>query len=621
MAAVSAFAALCALVGTFALSDAWRRYRRRGTLVASDAAGSADAIERLRRSAEPAKAAAQPPAASGHEAVGEARTADSCAVVAVHADGSPGGDGGVAQTPDSGVTPPAEAPQEAAAHTLRIAPMVSTDPDQVLDALLEEARPAADCVCAHLWLQDPPTGNVRMVAARGEMRPSGAPVGFQELWVSPVVMRGEAVLTPLAVIRDSDDAKMVWRFAFPVPSGSAPGVACLDIRSFDAPATITLEPTVIAYQPALSAALALHVAKTESERAGRLLESARDLSRRLQADDVIERALDAAVTMSSAASASIMLPEGPDCSLRIVGARGLPDEVVRETRVAPGEGIAGWVFEQSKPLLVEDLDPSGPSRRRGVRSAVCVPLADEDGIMGVLSVGSRDYPAHFTESNMTALDVLGRQTAVALRNAMALSSATDLYFSTLTALAVALETKDPYALGGTRRVAELAIALGEHAGLADDDLQALHVAALLHDVGMTIAGSPLGATTRPLTTVERGMLKAHPVVAAQVLGDVPSLTRVVPLVYHHHEWYDGHGYVAGLAGEDIPVGSRLLAVADAFVAMTSDRPYRRAMSVSDALEELRAKSGTQFDPVAVEDLREVLDQHPELATVSEPSGR
>jgi HD-GYP domain-containing protein (c-di-GMP phosphodiesterase class II) len=112
------------------------------------------------------------------------------------------------------------------------------------------------------------------------------------------------------------------------------------------------------------------------------------------------------------------------------------------------------------------------------------------------------------------------------------------------------------------------------------------------------------------------MLKAHPVVAAQVLGDVPSLAKVVPLVYHHHEWYDGHGYVTGLAGEDIPTGSRLLAVADAFVAMTSDRPYRRAMTVETALSELYAKAGTQFDPAAVEGLRAVLEEHPDLATVA-----
>jgi HD-GYP domain-containing protein (c-di-GMP phosphodiesterase class II) len=109
------------------------------------------------------------------------------------------------------------------------------------------------------------------------------------------------------------------------------------------------------------------------------------------------------------------------------------------------------------------------------------------------------------------------------------------------------------------------------------------------------------------------------VVAAEVLADVPALRAVVPIVYHHHEWYDGHGYVGGLAGEAIPQGSRILAVADAFVAMTSERPYRRAMTVGDALEELSEKAGTQFDPDVVAALRRALDARPDLAAAPHPA--
>jgi polar amino acid transport system substrate-binding protein len=134
-----------------------------------------------------------------------------------------------------------------------------------------------------------------------------------------------------------------------------------------------------------------------------------------------------------------------------------------------------------------------------------------------------------------------------------------------------------------------------------------------------MAGGPIGGTARPLSTAERGMLKAHPVVAAEVLADVPALRAVVPIVYHHHEWYDGHGYVGGLAGEAIPQGSRILAVADAFVAMTSERPYRRAMTVGDALEELSEKAGTQFDPDVVAALRRALDARPDLAAAPHPA--
>jgi HD-GYP domain-containing protein (c-di-GMP phosphodiesterase class II) len=136
-------------------------------------------------------------------------------------------------------------------------------------------------------------------------------------------------------------------------------------------------------------------------------------------------------------------------------------------------------------------------------------------------------------------------------------------------------------------------------GLTDAEARALRVAAMLHDVGMAAAGELITVSDRPLSTVEWGMLKMHPVIARDVLEQAPALHEAIPIVYHHHEHYDGTGYVVGLSGEGIPLGSRILAVADAYVAMTSDRPYRIAMTHAEALAELRAQSGSQFDPQVV----------------------
>jgi HD-GYP domain-containing protein (c-di-GMP phosphodiesterase class II) len=234
-----------------------------------------------------------------------------------------------------------------------------------------------------------------------------------------------------------------------------------------------------------------------------------------------------------------------------------------------------------------------------VRSAVSVPIGDEDGILGVLNVGSHAYPARFTDAHMEALGVLGTQTAVALRNARAVDSARDLYFATLRALALAMETKDPYARGTTDRVVRYATALGREMGLDEQELLSLEVASLLHDIGMSATGETVVACDRPLSTFERGLLKLHPVLAAEILEEVPALKKVIPIVYHHHERYDGEGYVVGLSGESIPLGSRILAIADAFTAMTSKRPYRGAMTVEQALEELEGNAGSQFDPEVV----------------------
>jgi putative nucleotidyltransferase with HDIG domain len=194
-----------------------------------------------------------------------------------------------------------------------------------------------------------------------------------------------------------------------------------------------------------------------------------------------------------------------------------------------------------------------------------------------------------------------------------MTSARELYFATLRALALALETKDPYARGTTDRVVTLATALGKEMGLDEHDMQSLEVAALLHDIGMSASGEVIAASSRPLSTFERGLLKLHPVLAAEILEEVPALQNVIPIVYHHHEWYDGRGYVVGLAGESIPLGARILAVADAYTAMTMDRPYRSALNAREARDELVRGSGTQFDPEVVRAFLDLIEREPQLA--------
>jgi hypothetical protein len=496
---------------------------------------------------------------------------------------------------------------------------VTVEPHDVVHALLRASSAVASVVSAHLWLRDPATATYRLVAAAGSMRPSAQPLPLDDPSVRAVTATGGSSLEPVVKLShgSGSGSDTLWRFAFPVCGGSAEGIAAVDIESLERPPTLALESAVLGVHGALSTALALHIARSEALQAANLLEAAHELSRRLRPEEVADRALERGMALSGAVSGSVMLA-GVDGALTIQTSRGIPDDVIASTAVAPGEGIAGWVFSSGKPLLVEDLPGGDGTRRRGVRSAVSVPIADEDGILGVLNVGSRQFPARFTDEHLRALETLGRLTAVALRNASAMQSASELYFATLTALAVALETKDPYARGATGRVADTVMAIADQMRVDDVDRHALNIAALLHDIGMGMAGGPIGGTARPLSTVEQGMLKAHPVVAAEVLADVPALREVVPIVYHHHEWFDGHGYVGGLAGEAIPPGSRILAVADAFVAMTSERPYRRAMAVGDALEELTDKAGTQFDPEVVAALRRALDARPDLITASHP---
>jgi HD-GYP domain-containing protein (c-di-GMP phosphodiesterase class II) len=503
------------------------------------------------------------------------------------------------------------APAPARAEVSRVP--ASSDPEVVMSALLESAKRAGDPVSASLWLEDPPTATLRLVRSVGPMGPSSAPVRLDDATLGRAATDGVATLEPMANLKSGVGDTTLWRFAVPVSADDVRGVAAVDLRSLNQPDPGVLTAITAPVRGALAGALALYLARAEAETAQALLDAARELTRRLDPDEVVRRALDRAMKLSHAATGSVMLIDEKSGHMRIAAAKGLTAEVVDSTDVSEGEGIAGWVLSTRQPLLIEDLPGRPPVRRSGVRSAVSVPIADEDGTLGVLNVGSRSFSARFTDSHMAALETLGRQVAIALRNARAMTSARDLYFGTLRALALAMETKDPYAIGATGRVADIAAAIGRAMHLELRDQQALEVASLLHDIGMGMVGDHVGATDRPLSTIELGLLKAHPVLAADVLAQVPALEAVAPIVYHHHEWFDGHGYVGGLAGESIPLAARILAVADAFVAMTSRRAYRDEMTPAQAVRELKDKAGSQFDPDVVAVFDSLLREDPALA--------
>lgn len=176
---------------------------------------------------------------------------------------------------------------------------------------------------------------------------------------------------------------------------------------------------------------------------------------------------------------------------------------------------------------------------------------------------------------------------------------------TVRAFTSAIEAKDTYTQRHVSRVADLAMLVGRRLGMDGADLEALHWAATLHDLGKIGVPEAVLNKPAPLSDEEQVQVRRHPEIGARILSHIPGMRAAAPLVLHHQERWDGRedgqypGYPEGLAGETIPLGSRVIAVVDAFDAMTSDRPYRRARSEEAAAEELRRQSGTQFDPRVV----------------------
>lgn len=184
----------------------------------------------------------------------------------------------------------------------------------------------------------------------------------------------------------------------------------------------------------------------------------------------------------------------------------------------------------------------------------------------------------------------------------------EAYTSTVRSLVTAIEAKDPYTRGHSERVAVYAHRLGEHLGLARGELELLERAALLHDVGKI--GIELDTLSSPmqLTAEEVRVIRQHPVLGSELVGDVEFLSEIVPVIRHHHERFDGAGYPDGLVGESIPRLARVMAIADSYDAMTSNRAYRPAMTQGQALAEIRRVSGTQLDSQMAETFACLLEE-------------
>jgi len=247
-----------------------------------------------------------------------------------------------------------------------------------------------------------------------------------------------------------------------------------------------------------------------------------------------------------------------------------------------------------------------------------LPLATVGSICQMVnSLSGVPYPLPIGPIGSSDVLIAG-QAAVALENASLYEDLEMSYFSTVKALARAIEVKDPYTHGHSERVTEYAMAIARQLGLSERDKKNIKYAAALHDIGKIGIARRVLDKPGALTEEEFTHIKTHPQLGESIMEPVGFLKSPREIILHHHERYDGAGYPDGLEGEGIDTGSRILAVADAFEAMMSDRPYREALPLEEAVAELEKNSGSQFDPDVVIAFLEVLRQG-NLSRSSRPS--
>jgi HD-GYP domain-containing protein (c-di-GMP phosphodiesterase class II) len=266
--------------------------------------------------------------------------------------------------------------------------------------------------------------------------------------------------------------------------------------------------------------------------------------------------------------------------------------------------LAEWVVSTGCGLQVVDADNEEhlSAMARGtnqLHSFLVVPLTRQEGVVGALAVGFAE-PHEFSPEELPLLTTIGGQIAIALQNAEAYEKLDRMYLETVTALAAAMEAKDQYTASHADSLAAMAVAVGSRMGLTEAELRMLQYAAVLHDIGKI--GIPGNILNKPaeLTREEFDTMAQHTVIGERIISRIDYLVPIARIIRSAHERWDGKGYPDGHRGEEIPLASRILLVCDAFDAMTTDRPYRTALPIDEALSELARHAGTQFDPRVVD---------------------
>lgn len=237
-----------------------------------------------------------------------------------------------------------------------------------------------------------------------------------------------------------------------------------------------------------------------------------------------------------------------------------------------------------------------------LRSVMCAPLVSKDKVLGAIYLDNREKPFCFDQEDIELLTAFANQAAIAIENSKLYEEIQKAYHDAILALINAIEAKDPYTRGHTQRTSRYALGIAQEVGLTKDRYERLKTAAELHDIGKIGVRERIIDKTGNLSDSEFESIQAHVVTGEKILKPIEYLQFAIPIIRGHHERFDGTGYPDGLSGEEILLESRILGVADAFDAMTTQRPYNKPLSLKDAVAHCKQHAGTQFDPQVVDAL-------------------
>jgi putative nucleotidyltransferase with HDIG domain len=274
--------------------------------------------------------------------------------------------------------------------------------------------------------------------------------------------------------------------------------------------------------------------------------------------------------------------------------------------------VSGWVINNVKPLLITDINDTPQFDRFSAlgyerKTLICAPLVVKDDVIGTITVVNKNDGSTYTNEDLELLTTIAAQASIAIKNANLYEEQQSTYLNTIHALVSAIEASDSYTRGHSERVTRYSVAIAKKLGLSPERLKIMERAAILHDIGKIGINLTLLHKIERLTPEDIQDLQRHPEIGMKILEPIEFLSDVRLCIGQHHERFDGKGYPNKLHGDQLLLESRILGIADAFDAMTSDRPYRKALSLDIALKELTENVGTQFDPAIVPVFVHLLD--------------
>lgn len=341
-----------------------------------------------------------------------------------------------------------------------------------------------------------------------------------------------------------------------------------------------------------------------------------DLTRSADLDVLLNKIIQYAAKIVEGEAASILLLNKEKRELYFKASLGKKSQEIRKYKVKVGQGIAGWVAEKGKSLIIDDVTRDNRWKKDfdnavkfKTKSIICVPLILEKEIVGVMEVINKKDKTYFGKNDEEILNSFANQVVIALWNANIIKDLNNYFINIIEILIQAMENESLGPKGHFVKMARLATQIGNKLGVTGKDYENLYYASLLHDIGKIKVKRKIDINFKSEENLHlvQNEVSIHPTVGENMLKQINLFKDIVPIVRHHHEHYDGTGCPDGLSGEKIPLGSRIIAVVDDYIKIFYNKSIESYSKNEQDLNKLFSLAGTKYDPKVINALKEIID--------------